>query len=171
MDLTIRSADTPEDIALVRALMSAYGAYLAANPSGAASINLDGYERELDALPGKYIKPDGVLLLAADGNRGAACVAFRPTQPTFTTHPGERACEMKRLWVDPAFRGHRLGRRLIEAGVSWARDAGYTTMYLDTVPAAMPEANALYERLGFEQIPRYNDNPVADIVFYRLRLG
>ncbi|RXH57550.1 GNAT family N-acetyltransferase [Granulicella sibirica] len=171
MSLTIRSAETTEEIAQVRALMSAYGAYLAANPSGAASINVDGYETELDALPGPYVRPAGVLLLAADGDRGAACVAFKPIEPALETDPGERACEMKRLWVDPAFRGHRLGRRLIEEGIAWARTAGYTAMYLDTAPAAMPEANALYGLLGFEQVPRYNDNPVPDIVFYRLRLS
>ena len=91
-------------------------------------------------------------------------------RPTLETEAGERACEMKRLWVDPAFRGHQLGKRLIEEGIAWARGAGYRAMYLDTAPAAMPEANALYVRLGFEQVSRYNDNPVPDIVFYRLQL-
>jgi hypothetical protein len=35
----------------------------------------------------------------------------------------------------------------------------------------MPEAEALYTRMGFERIERYNDNPVPGIVFFRKHLG
>jgi hypothetical protein len=47
---------------------------------------------------------------------------------------------------------------------------GFEAMYLDTVPAAMPEANRLYEAMGFRRVERYNKNPVADVVFFRLGL-
>ena len=80
----------------------------------------------------------------------------------------ERACEMKRLWVKGEFRGLRLGRRLAEEAIGWAKRMGFAAMYLDTVPAAMPEANRLYEELGFVPVERYNSNPVAGIVFFRL---
>ena len=58
----------------------------------------------------------------------------------------------------------------MQAAIDHARAAGATAIYLDTVPAAMPEANRLYEAMGFEPVPRYNDNNVADIAFFRLGL-
>jgi hypothetical protein len=44
-------------------------------------------------------------------------------------------------------------------------------MYLDTVPAAMPEANGMYAALGFERVGRYNNNTVGDVVFFRRGLA
>jgi len=78
----------------------------------------------------------------------------------------QRACEMKRLWVGDAHRGLRLGRLLVEEAIAWARRHGFESMYLDTVPAAMPEANRLYTSLGFVPVERYNDNPVADLAYF-----
>jgi hypothetical protein len=51
--------------------------------------------------------------------------------------------------------------------MTWAEGVGYEAMYLDTVPAAMPEANAMYAALGFERVGRYNDNMIGDVVFFR----
>jgi GNAT superfamily N-acetyltransferase len=74
---------------------------------------------------------------------------------------------MKRLWVGDGFRGLGLGRRLVEESIGWAERRGFEAMYLDTVPAAMPEANRLYEAMEFVRVERYNENPVADVVFFR----
>jgi GNAT superfamily N-acetyltransferase len=63
-----------------------------------------------------------------------------------------------------------LGRRLVEEAIGWAKRMGFDAMYLDTVPAAMPEANRLYEAVGFQRVERYNKNPVSEVVFYRLGL-
>ncbi len=153
----MRDAVGVADIAAVRRLMQAYGEYLAANPAGAASICLEGYGQELEELPGAYV----VLLLALVDGIAAGCVALRLLR-------GERRkCEMKRLWVDGAFRGYGLGRRLVKEAIEWAEDAGFEAMYLDTVPAAMPEANRLYEDMGFERVERYNESAIADVVFFR----
>lgn len=153
----IEPATTPADLDHVRTLMRAYGAYLAQNPTGAANICIQGFEQEIQALPAPY----NLLLLARVDGHPAGCVALKPIAG---------GIEMKRLYVDPAFRGHSLGRRLIEEAIAWARAHHYEAMYLDTVPAAMPEANALYARLGFVEVERYNQNPVPDIVFFRLPL-
>jgi hypothetical protein len=160
-EIVVREAVEAREIAAVRQLMQAYGDHLAAHPAGAANICLEGYRQELDGLPGVYT----VLLLALVDGAAAGCVALRPLRMT------ERACEMKRLWVEAAFRGLGLGRRLVEEAIGWAERAGFEAMYLDTVPAAMPEANRLYEAMGFSRVERYNQNAVADVVFFRRGLG
>ena len=154
--VVIREAQGEHDIAAVRRLMQEYGTYLANSPSGAASICLAGYEQELALLPQGYL----VLLLAEVGGAPAGCVALREIASR------QGACEMKRLWVGDAFRGLRLGRLLVEEAIAWATRHDFESMYLDTVPSAMPEANRLYASQGFVPVERYNDNPVADLAYF-----
>ena len=160
-EIVVREAVGVGDMAAVRRLLQAYGEYLAANPTGAANICIEGYAEELERLSDNY----AVLLLVTVDGTAAGCVALRRI-------PADAlACEMKRLWVDGAFRGLSLGRRLVEKAIQWAEQIGFETMYLDTVPAAMPEANRLYAAMGFERVERYNNNMVADVVFFRRGLG
>jgi GNAT superfamily N-acetyltransferase len=168
--IVLRHAEGAEDIAFVRRLFANYGAYLAANPTGAANICIQDYERELDSLPGPYAPPNGLLLLALVDESAVGCCALKPIHPIRPSPPGEAAIELKRLWVEPVARGLRLGQLLVEAAIAHAQSLGRTAIYLDTVPAAMPEANRLYEAFGFERIDRYNDNPVKDVVFFRKQL-
>ena len=176
-DVVIRAAHGPADVEVVRGLMLEYGdylAHLAEGPRGAASICLTGYEAELAALPEPYVAPGG-LLVAEVESAVAGCVAIKGlkaragvTGLRAEIPPG--ALELKRLWVRPGFRGLRLGQRLMQAAIDHARAVGATAIYLDTVPAAMPEANRMYEAMGFAPTERYNDNDVADIEFFRLGL-
>jgi GNAT superfamily N-acetyltransferase len=156
LQIIIREVACEEDIATVRRLMREYGEHLAGNPSGAASICLTGYEAELARLPKGYLT---ILLAEVDGSP-AGCVAIRQIDRP------ERACEMKRLWVGNGFRGFGLGRSLIEHSLAWANQEGFEAMYLDTVPAAMPEANRLYASYGFVPVERYNDNDVSGVQFF-----
>jgi GNAT superfamily N-acetyltransferase len=74
---------------------------------------------------------------------------------------------MKRLWVSGEFRGLRIGRFLVEEALAWAKRQGFDAMYLDTVPAAMPEANRMYSSLGFLPVERYNRNFINGVEFFR----
>jgi GNAT superfamily N-acetyltransferase len=76
---------------------------------------------------------------------------------------------MKRLYLRPQARGHRLGRRLVEDLIEHARDAGYRRMILDTLPS-LRAARALYSLLGFVETPPYYDNPIPGVVFMALDL-
>ena len=82
---------------------------------------------------------------------------------------GDVACEMKRLYVRPAARGSGLGRELVEASISRARELSYPTLRLDTLPR-MDAARALYLSLGFRPVGRYNDNPIEGVLFFELEL-
>ena len=120
------------------------------------------FNQELAQLPGNYAPPEGRLLLAAEGATPAGCVALRKI--------GDSICEMKRLYVRPAFRGKGAGRSLAQAAIQAARECGYQRMRLDTL-SSMKQAIALYESLGFHRIPPYYDNASPLAVFMELRLG
>lgn len=120
-----------------------------------------GFTEELAALPGKYAPPDGRLLVAECEGLHVACVASRKI--------AEGICEMKRLYVRPAFRGLGIGRVLAQAVIQSARDCGYRAMKLDTL-ASMKTAVTLYESLGFRRTAAYYDNPLPDVVYFELQL-
>jgi putative acetyltransferase len=86
----------------------------------------------------------------------AGCCALRPLD----TADYPNAAEMKRLYVRPPFRGLGLGRQMAEAILDAARGAGYACVLLDTLDD-MESARALYEDLGFVEVPPYYHNPIA----------
>ena len=135
----------------------------------AAQLGVDlcfqGFEEELAGLPGDYAPPDGALLLAFVDGALAGCGAFRPLQDVDYAN----ACEMKRLYVRPAYRRFGLGRLLARQLMDRAIEAGYSTMLLDTLDD-MEAARNLYETLGFEEIPPYYFNPIPGAHYLKVDL-
>ena len=150
---------TAEQWRAVREIFSEY--------AGTLSVDLDfqGFSQELAQLPGDYAPPRGALLLARVGEAIAGCCALR----AMDTSDYPNAAEMKRLYVRPAFRGFGLGRQLTEAILVEARRAGYSCVLLDTLDD-MEAARALYEDLGFEEIPPYYHNPHAGAHYLKVDL-
>jgi ribosomal protein S18 acetylase RimI-like enzyme len=149
------AATSAEHLSVIRELFLEY----------ASSIEVDlcfqSFDRELAELPGRYALPEGRLVLAREHLQSAGCVALRKI--------GDGICEMKRLYVRPAFRGQGFGRKLADEIISAARAIGYEGMRLDTL-SSMTEAIALYESLGFQRIAPYYDNPSGSAVFMELKL-
>ncbi len=123
------------------------------------------FERELQELPGEYLPPRGALLLASVDGVIAGCCALRPLDAV--DYPN--AAEMKRLYVRKAFRGFGLGRQLAEATLDAARQGGYACVLLDTL-SDMEAARALYDDLGFQEIPPYYHNPIAGAHYLKVDL-
>jgi putative acetyltransferase len=151
----INHAVTLEKIAAVRGLMREYAASLGVD------LSYQNFEEELRGLPGDYAPPGGTLLLAMAGEEAAGCVAIRPLAANI--------CEMKRLYVRPAWRSTGLGKRLVEAALEGARRAGHRFVRLDTLPT-MIAARKLYASLGFLPIAPYYKSPVPGTAFLQLEL-
>jgi putative acetyltransferase len=147
------------DLDDVRRLLLQYAAHLNATV-GEEHICMENYEKEMMTLPAPYHSPGGVILLALVSGEPAGVIALKPLTPLRSAFPGERACEMKRLWVRPQFRGLRLGNLLSERLIEEARARGYTAIYLDTMPGTMQAANRIYSEMGFIPVERYVNNPV-----------
>lgn len=140
----------PEQIESVRALIEEYARSLGVD------LCFQRLDEELAALPGEYAAPRGALFMAEIEGRPAGCVALRPLD----TADYPNAAEMKRLYVRDRYRGSGLGRELAEAALDAAREAGYSTVLLDTLDD-MEAARGLYEELGFHEVPPYYHNPIA----------
>jgi GNAT superfamily N-acetyltransferase len=146
-----------EDLDDVRSLFREYEAWLAVD------LCFQGFEQELATLPGRYAPPQGRLLLAEVDGKLAGVAGLRELAPG--------VCEMKRLFVREFARGRGVGRMLAERLVTEARLAGYRAMRLDTLPDRMGPANALYDGLGFREIPAYYANPLPGVRYMELQLG
>ena len=135
----------------------------------ASSLKVDlcfqNFAAELAGLPGDYAPGCGALLTAHASGTLAGCCALR----SLHTVDYPNACEMKRLFVRPSFRGQGLGRVLAEAIMDTARRAGYAHILLDTL-TEMESARALYTDLGFIEIPPYYFNPIKGAHYLMARL-
>ncbi|MEO7152059.1 MAG: GNAT family N-acetyltransferase [Burkholderiaceae bacterium] len=144
------NVDTSERLAAARLIFREY----------ADSLDIDlcfqNFEAELAVLPGEYAPPSGQLLLAMVDGGLAGCGAVRGLADSDHSN----ACEMKRLFVRPAFRRFGLGRLLAEQLMDDARHLGYSSMLLDTLDE-MEAARELYTALGFEEVAPYYYNPIA----------
>jgi putative acetyltransferase len=123
------------------------------------------FDAELADLPGDYAPPRGALLLVKVDGSVAGCCALRPLDSSDYVN----SAEMKRLYVRPAFRGLGLGRQLADAVLDTARIAGYGSVLLDTLDD-MEIARAMYEELGFKEIPPYYHNPLAGAHYLKVDL-
>ncbi|MBK6863782.1 MAG: GNAT family N-acetyltransferase [Ideonella sp.] len=158
-EIALVAADTAELLAAARTIFREYAQSLPVD------LCFQDFEAELDGLPGAYRPPDGQLLLAQVDGEVAACGALRGLRDVDYAN----ACEMKRLYVRPAFRGFGLGRALAESLLDEARRAGYSVMLLDTLDD-MEAARGLYATLGFEEIPPYYFNPIAGAHYLKAEL-
>jgi putative acetyltransferase len=155
--LQILHANSDADIQQARALFEEYASGLG------ISLCFQNFDKELVNLPGDYASPDGRLLLAREDDQLAGCIAMRKLEPN--------VCEMKRLFLRPAYRGKGLGRVLVKAIIDEALKVGYTHMRLDTLPGRMDKAIELYRSIGFVEIGPYCENPVDGAKFMELDLA
>jgi ribosomal protein S18 acetylase RimI-like enzyme len=154
--MRVVEALTDADLAAAKSLIEEYATSLEID------LEFQGYREEIVRFPNDYAAPEGTVLLAYEGSEAMGVVALRRQEGS--------VCELKRLYVRPAFRGRGVGRALSEKAVRRAVEMGYSTMRLDTLPT-MEAALALYRSLGFREIPPYRYNPVTGAHFLELDLS
>jgi ribosomal protein S18 acetylase RimI-like enzyme len=155
--MTMKIVDAHEKNFLdeIRSLFAEYAESLG------TSLDFQNFDQELAGLPGDYVPPEGALLLAIEDEKSVGCIAMRKL--------GNDSCEMKRLFVRPAWRDAKLGRVLAEAIIDRAKKSGYKFMRLDTLPT-MDRARMLYKSLGFYEIDAYRYNPIPGTAYMELKL-
>ena len=144
---------SPDSAALetVRQLFLEYADELQEN------LCFQSFDAEVKDPMKKYGPPKGALFVAYWNEVPAGCIALQPLKE-------EGVCEMKRLYVQPAFRKYGIGRALVERLIDEAHQLSYSKMRLDTLERLKP-AIALYKSLGFETIHAYNENPLSGVVY------
>lgn len=154
--LALVACASDEDFALARQLFREYEVSLGVD------LCFQRFERELATIAEMYARPAGCLLLAYHDGALAGCGAFRALEPGIA--------EMKRMYVRPSFRGRGIGRALAQQLTGDARASGYKAVRLDTL-ASMVEAHALYESMGFHDVPPYYPNPIPGARYLELALA
>ena len=154
--LIIVPATSAQDLEDIRTLFGEYSTLVA------EALCFQNFDQELEALPGLYAPPGGVLLIARDDGKAAGCVALRGLDAG--------TGEMKRMYVRDAYRGSGLGRRLAVAVVDEARKRKYGRLVLDTLPKLAP-AIALYRDLGFRETGPYLASPTPGAICFELRVS
>lgn len=127
----------------------------------AAELGVDlcfqSFDAELKDPLKKYGHPKGSLILAYWNGEPAGTIAVQALEE-------EGACEMKRLYVKPAFRKFGIGETLVVALLKEAKQLGYTKMKLDTLER-LQSAIALYLKHGFIITTAYYHNPLPEVVY------
>jgi GNAT superfamily N-acetyltransferase len=153
--LVIKQAITKDLIEKTREIFNEYSDYLGID------LSFQRFDEELRSLPEIYAPPEGYILLAYYKKNLVGCVGLKKYQ--------DEICEMKRLYVRPKYRNKKIGLKLCKAIIRKAKETGYKSMRLDTLPF-MKEAMTLYSKLGFKEIAPYRFNPIEDAKFYELIL-
>ena len=131
--------------------LAAYYAELDARFAGGFRVELS---RDPDAAD--LVRPRGVFIVAFDGDQPVGCIALKGTDRGYA--------EIKRMWTASDQRGSGLAKRLMEAAEDAAQDLGITLLRLDT-NSALTDAIAIYRHWGWREIPRFNDDPYAEVFF------
>ncbi len=108
---------------------------------------------ETDQNPLQYCSNGQQFWILKDGNQIAGCIAARPLT--------DKTCEVRRLYLKPAYRGNGYATFLIELVERWAITNGFEEIYLDSYKRMKPAAS-LYSKLGYSETEKYNDHP-ADL--------
>ena len=143
------------DLEAVRQLVLAHVDERASTPG------IENMRDDAMRLPGPYVAPLGAIWLAQSSEGAIGCVALRSLP--------EDVGEVKRMYVDRAWRGRGVGRALLETLIAHARTLGYHHLRLGTL-GDMSAARSLYESLGFTPIERYRTDEMVDTEFYELQL-
>lgn len=124
-------------------------------------LGFQHFEEELENLKKMYNCADGGIILCKQENKFIGCVAVRRISDV--------TAELKRMYVQPAYRQSGIGKKLLEKAIELAKICRYEKIRLDTLNHMTPAIN-LYKKYGFYTITPYYNNPVETAVYFELIL-
>jgi putative acetyltransferase len=107
---------------------------------------------DMDNLRSHYFDNGGLFLAALEDDKLIGSGAIRKLNVG--------TAELKRIWLLEAYQGRGIGYQLVSLLFEFARAQGYRYVRLQTSPKQI-QAIAFYKRLGFTEIPCYNDDKEA----------
>jgi DNA-binding MarR family transcriptional regulator/GNAT superfamily N-acetyltransferase len=107
--------------------------------------------RSIAATGAELTPPRGYFVLATLHGEPAGCGALK-------CHAAYG--EIKRMWVAPSARGLGVGTRILLRLEALARERRLPRLRLET-NKRLTEAQSLYRRNGFREVPAFNDEPYA----------
>lgn len=132
---TIRQEDNEALALIIRKTLEEFGA----NRPGTVYYDptTDALFELFQSMPGSiyYVAEQDGLLLGGGG------IFPSPGLPGDT-------CELVKMYLLPEARGIGLGKKIIEACIDFAREAGYQNIYIETMPE-LKQAMTTYEKFGF----------------------
>jgi len=152
-NVMLYTCTTSADFAIAKSLTVAYFQWLGMN------LDFQNTKKEFEVFHEMYGASSGCFIYLKVNDTIAGGVGIRRLT--------DEICEMKRLYVSPELQGDGFGRRLCDEIILIAKNLGYVKMRLDTV-SKLKSANALYEKLGFDDIPAYYDNPDPTVRYMEL---
>lgn len=112
------------------------------------SFDPEGADSDLVELPANYTQAGGAFEVVVEREQVVGTIGLWPVD--------KATIELRKMYLLPQARGRGVGRTMLDRALTWARNAGYTRMELDTA-GALEAARHLYEQAGF----RTMEAPVA----------
>ena len=144
--IQIRNIEPSDNVAIaavIRAALTEFGA----NKPGTVY-----YDPTTDHLFELFQNAGSVYYIAEiDGTIVGGCGIF----PTEGLPKG--TCELVKLYLSNTARGTGLGKKLLLQSMQWAKENGYTQVYLESMPE-LSKAVTIYENVGFERLTQAMGN-------------
>lgn len=101
-----------------------------------------------------YLNNGGIFLVLLDGDTIIGSGAIRKLD--------DETAELKRMWFKKEYRGRGWGSKLAQQLIAFAKEQGYKKICLDVWKPEYQEAAVnLYKKLGFYEVPAYNQSPAT----------
>lgn len=155
-EISIHICDTPQDFEIAKSITLDYFKWLGMD------LDFQNTDKEFKDFERMYAYPIGCFIYAKINNEIVGGVGTRRLT--------DDICEMKRLYIYEDYQGRGIGRLLCNKIISISKTLGYTKMRLDTV-SKLESAIALYEKIGFKEIPKYYENPDVTTKYMEIELN
>ena len=144
--MDIRPIESRDNEALAKVIRTALAEFGANKPGTVYFDPTTDALFELFRTPGSYY-----YVATIDEKVVGGCGIF----PTENLPDG--TCELVKLYVAKEARGTGLGKYLMEKSMNWAKENGYTQVYLESMPE-LSKAVSIYEKVGFKSL----DHPLGN---------